>query len=145
MPRGIYPRRAHSEVVAEKISGVRREAVRHRWDSVKKEQEEWLRPFRELEVEVALRYLEDMRRICEQAGTILNARINDNSNIKCSGPKCGKDLTGTRPNGMPKWIAKMDFKDKVNPEIFHCLYFCTELCRNEFTRDHLNNAVSDGK
>jgi hypothetical protein len=145
MPRGVYIRRPRSEVVSERISGVRREAVRHRWESVKKEQEEWLKPFHELEVEVALRYLEDIRIICEKAGTILNARINDNKNIKCSGPRCGKDLTGTRPNGMPKWIAKMDFKDKSNPNIFHCLYYCSELCRNEYTRAHMLSAVSDGK
>ena len=129
----------------ERISGVKPERSRDRWESIRKEEEQWLRPFRELEVQVALRYLEDLRMVCEKAGNILNARINDNSNIKCAGPRCGHDLTGTRPNGMPKWIAKMDFKDKTNPEIFHCLYFCSELCKNEYTRKNMNNAVSDGK
>jgi hypothetical protein len=145
MPRGVYVRKSLRETSLDKIAGIRRAAVMERWKSVKEEQEKWIKPFEEQPVEIALRYLEDLRIICERGGTILNARINDNKNIKCSGPRCGKDLTGTRPNGMPKWIAKMDFRDKNNPEIFHCLYYCSELCRNEFTRKQMNNAVSDGK
>jgi hypothetical protein len=141
----VYVRRPHEEIVAERIAGVPPERSRERWESIKKDEAQWLRPFTELEVNVALRYLEDLRIVCQKAGTILNARINDNQSIKCSGPRCGHDLSGTRPNGMPKWIKKMDFKDKTNPEIFHCLFFCSELCANEFSRKHMQNAVSDGR
>jgi hypothetical protein len=145
MPRGIYDRKPRTEIVARKMAGVKREAPKNRWESIKNEHEQWIKPFKELPVEVALRYLEDLRIVCSKGGEILNMRINDNTKIKCSGPRCGNDLTGTRPNGMPKWIAKMDFKDRTNPEIFHCLYFCCELCKNEYTRVNMNNAVTDGK
>jgi hypothetical protein len=145
MPPGIYKRRPHAEIVAERIAGIRRKAVLTRWESVKAEQEKWIRPFQEQPIEVAMRYLEDLRTICERGGNIMNARINDNNSIKCSGPRCGHDLTGLKPNGMPKWIKKMDYKDKRHPEIFHSMYFCSELCANEFTRASMGASGTDGK
>jgi len=146
MPRGVYVRRPLAERRQERIEGkqrlsdIRRDSALSRWESVKDEHDEWLIPFRKLDVERALRYLEDLRIICTQAGVILNERINAGKLIKCAGPRCGKDITGLRPNGMPKWIAKKDFKDTHNPEIWHTRYFCSELCNNEFVRDAVGAA-----
>jgi hypothetical protein len=146
MPRGVYPRRLRAEVRAEVIAGkahisqIRHDAVMSRWESVQKEKEMWMLPFHKLDVERALRYLEDLRIVCAEAGAILNERINAGTKIKCSGPNCGKDLTGLKPNGLPKWIAKKDFKDLKNPEIFHCLYFCSSLCDQEFIRSQVGEA-----
>lgn len=146
MPRGVYVRRKLSEVRQEKLEGkhnisqVRHDAVMSRWESVQKEKEMWMIPFHKLDVERALRYLEDLRIICAEAGAILNERINAGTKIKCSGPRCGLDLTGLKANGMPKWIAKKDYKDVRNPEIWHTRYFCSELCNNEFVRSQVGNA-----
>jgi len=146
MPKGIYNRRPRAEVVKERIEGrndlskVRSDSAMARWESVREEKENWLIPFRKLDVERALRYLEDLRIICSEAGVILNERINSGKKIKCSGPRCGNDLTGLRPNGMPKWVAKKDFKDLKNPEVWHCLYFCSDVCSNEWTRAQMGMA-----
>lgn len=122
-----------------------RQAVLQRWESVQQEQEAWLKPFHELEIERAMRYLEDLRVITSKAGEIMNRRINEGKNIKCSGPRCGKDLTGLKSNGLPKWISKKDFKDVKNPEIWHCLYFCSEICNNEWVRSQMGGGGTDGK
>lgn len=135
----------NGESKAEHISEVRREAVLSRWESVQQERDNWLTPFRELSIERAMRYLEDLRVITTQAGHILNARINENKSIRCAGPGCTNDLTGVRPNGMPKWIAKKDFKDAQHPEIWHSLYFCTELCQNQWVKKQGGGSGGDGK
>ena len=146
MPRGIYPRRKLAEVRQEKLEGkhnisqVRHDAAMSRWESVQKEKEVWIIPFRKLDVERALRYLEDLRIICAEAGTILNERLNAGTKIMCAGPKCKNDLTGLKSNGMPKWIAKKDFKDRNNPEITRALYFCSPLCDQEFIRSQMGEA-----
>jgi hypothetical protein len=146
MPRGVYPRRLRAEVRAEVIAGkahisqIRHDAVMSRWESVQKEKEMWMLPFHKLDVERALRYLEDLRIVCAEAGAIINERLNAGTKIKCSGPNCGNDLTGLKSNGMPKWIAKKDFKDKTHPEITHSLYFCSQLCDQEFIRSQMGEA-----
>lgn len=146
MPKGVYVRRPGAIVRAEiiagkaKISQIRHDAVMSRWESVQHEKEMWMLPFHKLDVERALRYLEDLRIICAEAGAILNQRINAGKNIKCSGPRCGKDLTGLKPNGLPKWIAKKDFKDVNNPEIWHTRFFCSQLCDQEFVRSQFGEA-----
>jgi len=112
-----------------------RKAVLARWESVKEEREEWLRPFYQLPINSAMAYLEDLRKICEDASRIMNQRIGDNKlAMRCAGPHCGIDLSGTNPNGRPKWIAKKDVRDPNHPEIIHSLYFCCELHHNEYVR-----------
>jgi hypothetical protein len=147
MPRGIYVRTTYGgKPVKRHISKVRTEAILARWESVRQEQQEWLKPFRELTIERAMAYLEDIRKICEQAGHILNDRISgDKARLKCSGPRCGKLLDGLNPNGRPKWIKKMDMRDKNNPEIIRSIYFCTELCANEWTRKQQGSMGGDGR
>lgn len=146
MPRGIYPRRKLAAIRKEKLEGrsnlsqIRHNAVMSRWESVREEKDQWMIPFHKLDVERALRYLEDLRIICAEAGAILNERINAGTKIKCSGPRCGMDLTGLKPNGLPKWIAKKDFKDVNNPEIWHTRFFCSSLCDNEFIRSQVGEA-----
>jgi hypothetical protein len=147
MPRGIYERTTYRGApVKRHLSKVRHDAALARWDSVKREVEEWLKPFRELPIERAMFYLEDLRKICEQAGHIMNERISsDRARMKCSGPRCGKLLDGLNPNGRPKWIKKMDLRDKKNPEIIRSIYFCTELCANEWTRAQQGSMGGDGR
>jgi hypothetical protein len=147
MPRGVYQRTTYAgKPVKRHISKVRTEAALVRWESVKQEQEEWLKPFRELSIERAMAYLEDVRKICEQAGHILNARISgDKTKIKCSGPKCGKDLSGTNPSGRPMWIAKKDFRDPNHPEIIRSLYFCSELHHNQWVHAQQGGGGTDGR
>lgn len=145
MPRGVYARKPKLPVLApppaavreppRNISVVRREAALTRWESVKEERAIYISPFLELPIERALAYLEDLRKICEEGGTILNDRIgNDKDRMRCAGPRCGKDLSGLRPNGMPLWIAKKDLRDKNNPEIIRSLYFCSSLCEQTWAR-----------
>lgn len=113
-----------------------RERVMVRWESVRAERDAWLQPFYKLPLERAMAYLEDIRKIAEQAGYILNERIgNDPNKVRCAGPRCGKDLSGLQPNGRPKWIAKKDFRDKTHPEIIHSVYFCCELHHNEWVKN----------
>jgi hypothetical protein len=136
MPRGVYVRKVYAgKPVKRHISKVRTEAILARWESVKQEREQWLKPFRELPIESAMPYLEDLRKICEDGGHILNERINHpGSPVKCAGPRCGKDLSGLQPNGRPKWIKTMYIKNPKNPEIGNSIYFCNELCANEWAR-----------
>jgi len=147
MPRGIYERTTYRGVpVKRHISKVRHDAALARWDSVKREVEEWLKPFRELPIERAMFYLEDLRKICEQAGHIMNSRISDDkSKVKCAAPKCGKDLSGINPSGRPKWLAKKDFRDPNHPEIIRSLYFCSELHHNQWVHDRQGAAGGDGR
>lgn len=128
------------------VSQIRQAAVLSRWDSVAQDREKWLEPFYKLPIDRAMSYLEDLRKVTESAGKIMNERINrPGSPLKCAGPRCGKDVSGTRPNGMPKWIGKKDFRDKHHPEIIHSLYFCSELCNNAWSRAHLGALGGDGK
>jgi hypothetical protein len=113
------------------ISEVRRKAVEARWDQVKDDRDNWMRPFHDLRIDRALEYLTDLQRIWEEGSRIINDRLGNEKNIKCSGPHCGKNLTGLRENGMVKWIAKRDFKDPQRPGIIRSTYFCSELCLNE--------------
>jgi hypothetical protein len=147
MPRGVYVRTSYAgKPVKRHISKVRTEAALARWDSVKSEQEQWLKPFRELTIERAMAYLEDIRKICEQAGHILNARISqDKTKIKCAAPKCGRDLNGLTPAGRPKWMAKKDFRDKNHPEIIRSLYFCNDTCNNDWLRAQQGAMGGDGR
>jgi hypothetical protein len=147
MPRGVYERTTYRGVqVKRHISKVRTEAILARWESVKKETEEWLKPFYDLPIERAMFYLEDLRKICEQAGHIMNERISgDKARMKCSGPRCGKNLEGTNPSGRPKWLAKKDLRDKDHPEIIRSLYFCSELCNNQWTRAQQGAMGGDGR
>src|SRR5438445_2685174 len=122
-----------------------RKAAMTRWESVKEERKKWILPFKTLPIHTAMTYLEDLRKICEEAGHIMNERLNDTRHpIRCAGPHCGKDLTGVQPSGKPKWVAKKDFKDKNHPEIFHSLYFCCELHVNEWTRAQGGGAGGTG-
>lgn len=130
---------------AKSLSAVRREAVQKRWEAVREDRAQFVAPFRELPVADALTYLETLRKICEEGGYILNERIGSDKRIKCSGPRCGKDLSGNRPNGMPKWVAKKDFHDKVHPEIIRSLYFCSELCNNEWVHKQQGASGTDGR
>jgi len=122
---------------AKKISTIRSKAALSRWDAVREEEESFLEPFRSLPLNRALSYLEDLRAITEQGGHIINQRIGDDKNkMRCAGPRCGKDLSGLRPNGMPLWIAKKDIKDKNIPELIFSLYFCSPQCENAYVRQH---------
>lgn len=147
MPRGVYVRTTYGgKPVKRHISKVRTEAAMVRWESVRTEQEQWLKPFRELTIERAMAYLEDIRKICEQAGHILNDRISqDKTKIKCASKKCGKDLNGLTPSGRPKWMAKKDFRDKNHPEIIRSLYFCNDTCNNDWLRAQNGAAGGDGR
>lgn len=123
------------------LSDKRRAAVGARWAAVREERDRWITPFHDLKLDAALAYLEDLRNIVEEGGNIINERINGDKRCKCSGPKCGKDLTGLRPNGMPRWVSKMDLRDPRNPigkdGRIHTVpyYFCSEQCYNMFMRN----------
>ena len=113
-------------------------AVNKRWESVKANREEWLKPFRELPVPDALAYLEDLRRICQDAGAIINERINDSSLHKeCA--FCKKSCDDRQlANGqtMPSYASVKSFKRKNNPEIWDTFYFCSAACDNGWVRKH---------
>lgn len=115
-----------------------------REESLRREKPIWLRPFREKPIDRALAYLEDLRKLCEDAGHILNERISQEKDLRCSGPGCGRSLDGLQPNGMPKWINKTDVRDKNHPEIIRPLYFCSELCWNGWMRSKGPNAGAHG-
>jgi hypothetical protein len=113
---------------------------------VRDERANWIRPFAELSIDRAMAYLEDLRKICEDAGHILNERINRvGSPVKCAGPRCGKDLSGTNPNGRPKWMAKKDYRDQKHTEIMHSLYFCSDTCSNSWARAQGGSHGGDGR
>jgi hypothetical protein len=128
------------------ISKVRKKAALTRWDSVREERLAWMRPFQQLPIERALAYLEDLRSICEEAGHYLNERINSpHSPMRCAGPRCGKDMSGTTPNGRPKWVGQKVIKDKKNPEIKHTLYFCSAACDNGWVRAQQGGGGTTGQ
>jgi hypothetical protein len=127
------------------ISEVRRKAVQMRWEQVKQDREDWIRPFHDLRIEKSLEYLTDLQRIWEEGSRIINDRLGNEKDIKCSGPHCGKDLTGLKGNGMPKWIAKKDYKDIHKPGIIRSLYFCSEQCNNQWVHDQNGGGGTDGK
>jgi|SRR5882724_7940732 len=112
-----------------------RKAALARWESVKEERDEWMSPFYQLPINQAMAYLEDLRKVCEDASRIMNQRIGeDKRTIRCAGPRCGIDLSGNNPSGRPKWIAKKDLRDPVHPEIIRSLYFCCVLHEQEYVR-----------
>jgi len=128
------------------ISEARTAAVLSRWDSVREEQQKWLDPFTKLPLERALQYLEDLRKVTERAGFIINERINSPGKpIRCAGTRCGKDVSGTNPSGTPRYIAVVYQKDPRHPEIGQNLYFCSELCKNQWVRDGQGARGTDGK
>lgn len=128
-----------------KNSEIRRAAIRARWESVRDEHDRWLLPFYDLKIDRALQYLEDLRRITEEGGAILNERINGQKNIKCAGPRCGKSVEGTRPNGMPLWISTMVLKDPKQPDLQRRIYFCSELCYNQYVRNAGGSLGTDAR
>ena len=125
-------------------SATARRAVLARWDSVREEREIWIHPFEDLALDRALRYLEDLRAICEAGGKIIDDRINSDKRIKCAGPKCGKSLEGLKPNGMPKWVSKEDYKDSKTGG-WRSRFFCSELCKNSWVRFQQGGGGSDGR
>lgn len=127
------------------ISEVRRKAVEMRWTQVKEDREQWTRPFHDLRIEKALEYHHDLQEIWEEGARIINERIGNQKDVKCAGPSCGKDLTGLRPNGMPKWCAKKDFKDREYPDIIRSIYFCSELCHNQWVHSMQGGGGTDGR
>jgi len=127
------------------ISEVMRKMVQMRWDQVKQDREDWIRPFHDLRIEKSLEYLTDLQRIWEEGSRIINERMGNERNIRCSGPRCGKELSGLKPNGMPKWLAKKDFKDPEKPGIIRSLYFCSELCNNQWVHDQQGGGGTDGR
>lgn len=129
----------------EHISEVRRKAVQLRWQQVKEDREDWIRPFNDLQIDKALEYHHDLQQIWEEGARILNDRIGNQKHIKCSGPRCGKKLDGVRPNGMPLWVAKKDMKDPKRPGLVLSLYFCSELCNNEWVHKQQGGGGTDGK
>ena len=88
------------------------------WESIRREKAKWMRPFSDLSIDRAMAYLEDLRRLTEDASRKMNERINNEKGyIKCAAAGCGISLDGLRPNGTPKYIGKHDYKDPKNPEI----------------------------
>lgn len=118
-----------------RISKIKSLAALSRWESVKQERAIWLKPFEELPLERALAYLEDLRKITEDAGRIINQRIGeDKGRMKCC--NCKKDLSGTNPSGRPMYMGKFDMRSKNNPEIIVSVYVCSMACQNAFARKH---------
>ena len=113
-----------------KADEARRANIRARWESVREERERWLVPFRELKLERALDFLNDLQRIWEEGSAIINERINADKMVKCAGPRCGKDLSGTLPNGRPKWVGVKTIRNPRHPDIMQNIYFCSEVCQN---------------
>jgi ribosomal protein L34E len=129
------PMRETAPAKRKRISMLRQEAILSRWESVRKEELAWMRPFSDLPLERALAYLEDLRKICEKAGHVINQRIGeDKGRMKCA--SCKKDLEGLTAAGRPKYLAKFDFRNKKNPEIFESIYLCSMLCQNNWARKH---------
>jgi hypothetical protein len=148
MPRGIYEHKTKQQRLdaqSQHISEVRKGAAEKRWDSVQQQREEWLAPFTDLPTERALRYLEDLRSICERGGYILNQRINSTEHITCGWKGCKRDLTGLGPNGMPKYIAVKWVKDPDNPQLSRNIYFCSQLCEQHWVREGGGARGTDGK
>jgi ribosomal protein L34E len=130
--------------IPRKIRKMKQQAVRVRWDAVKEQHEEFLEPFYKWSIDKAMEHLEVIRKFTEEAATVMNDRISkDPRKEKCA--ICGKDLSGTQPNGRPKWIAKKDFKDKNHPEITHSFYYCSELHHNQWVAKQGGWAGNDGR
>jgi hypothetical protein len=135
------------------LSEVRRAVSLSYWESVKEERQKWLQPFKELPLDRAQAYLEDLRKVCEQAAYILNERIGSDVALQvCGGPHCrsgvgGKraNLSGLTPNGRPKWIAKFDYRDRKDPAIMRAVYFCSSICQQEYARKHNGSLGGDGR
>jgi len=142
MPEPLIAEESSSPKTEPKKKRIHNPRIQHnkvftRWESIRRERPLWMRPFSELPIDRAMAYLEDLRKLIEDAGHVLTQRIGDEKNyVRCSGPGCGISLAGTRPNGMPKYVAKWDFKDKKNPDIIKSIYFCSDLCTNNWTRTH---------
>ena len=135
----------------EKLAQAGRIAAKARWEAVREDREQFIEPFNSLPIEKALSYLEDLRKICEEGGNVINDRITGAKNITCSGPGCKHDLSGTRPDGRPKWIGQIPVADPRNPigrdgkPHLTMHYFCSELCWNGFMRKHDGSMGSEAK
>lgn len=127
------------------LSEVRRDAALSRWDSVKQEKENWLKPFRELEVSRALSYLEDLRKITEEAGKIINSRMSESKSrqvcvnvlFKLRVATCRKDVSDRQGHGgmlVPGYVWRGVYRDENNPDIMHEYYACSAECQNAFMR-----------
>lgn len=124
---------AEIEAKTDHISEVRRKAVQIRWEQVKQDREDWIRPFHDLRIEKSLEYLTDLQRIWEEGSHIINERINNQKNIRCE--HCKKDVSGKRPNDMPWWVKTMYIKDEQRPGLGRSIFFCSELCANQWVHD----------
>ena len=142
---------AENDVVEEKsttkesLSVIRRKAVQMRWLQVEEDREDWIRPFHDLRIDKALEYHDRLQKIWEEGARIINERQGSGKNIKCSGPHCGKNLSGLKANGMVPWVSKKDFKDLKRPGIMISLYFCSEECNNLWVRKQQGGGGTDGK
>lgn len=154
MPRGVYVRKGTTAIVnpgrpgrpLKNPTAHAEHAAKQRWESVKEDRELWMSPFYLQSIEKAMNYLEDLRKIVEEGGHILNDRIGkDKARMRCAGPTCGRDLSGMRPNGMPMWIAKKDLRDKTHPEIIRSLFFCSVLCEQTWVRRAGGAMGGDGR
>jgi hypothetical protein len=117
-----------------------RKVVRARWDAVRSARASYMAPFQDESIEDAMRYLEELRKICEEGAQIMNSRINDEKNPKlCSGPGCKKsceDRVDGSGQKHPGYVAIKYIKDIENPGIGRNLFFCSELCEQKFVRAH---------
>ena len=135
----------------EKLAQAGRVAAKARWEAVRENYEQFIEPFHSLPIEKALDYLADLHKITEAGGGIINDRVTSEKNMKCSGPRCGKNLEGLGSNGMPKYFYRHVMKDNRNPmgadrkEHFRIFYFCSELCWNGYVRDSQGAQGSEAK
>ena len=117
-----------------------RRVVRARWDAVRSAHASYMAPFHDESIEDAMRYLEELRKVCEEGARIMNDRINDEKNPKmCSGPGCKKsceDRVDGRGQKHPGYVSVKYVKDPNQPGIGRNLFFCSELCDNKFARQH---------
>lgn len=141
MRKGKTANMVKAEVKPNGRAEAARTAANARWQSVKEDRAQFVEPFRTLEIDAALLYLNNLRSIVEEGGNIVNERINSDKHIKCAGPRCGKNLEGDGPNGKPRWVSQIVLRDTNNPagadrkEHFISVYFCSELCHNYYVKE----------
>lgn len=109
-----------------------REAARARWAAEKKWYEQELAPFNELDIEAALRLLERKRKVTEDAGHIVERRLNEaKGRVQCV--TCKKDLSKLLEGGKPAYVWKGDYRDQKTGVIFS-RYACSALCHNAYMK-----------
>jgi hypothetical protein len=112
-----------------------RAAVEARWTAVREAREQWIAPFASLDIERALTYLDDLRKIQEEGARIIQERLCGDKNNKCEWRKCHKSVAGLNPSGMPRYISSFPVRDIPNSNIQRRIYFCSELCLNQWNRE----------